>query len=388
LNDITEQKTREEDRIRAGKMESLGTIAGGIAHDFNNILMVIQGNAELLRDFQKRKGNIANSADEILQSCRYAAGLTNQLLTFSKGGAPKKEVTSLLEILKDAASLCLSGKQHTSEFDIKGDLWSVEVDRCQISQVVSNLVLNAAQSMSKGGRLKICAENYRHEDDGSLDLAPGPYVCFSVKDEGPGIEESIRRRIFDPYFTTKKTGSGLGLAVVYAIIKKHQGLIRVDSIVGKGTTFHVYLPAVQDAKIKKENKACPTLNLAAGKKVLIMDDDESIRRVLAKSLKYIGCTVETAADGEGATSQFRTARDLGAPFDLVLLDLTIVGGKGGAETITEILKIDPSAKAVVVSGYSDDDMIAHFSQYGFKGKLKKPFTQKELRHTLNTVFSL
>lgn len=388
FRDITKEKLLQNEIIKTEKLKSISLLAGGIAHDFNNILAAILGNLELanfsLDPNNKTKKYVINAQKAI----NLATNLTKQLLTFAKGGEPIKELASLKDIVKDSASFVLVGSNIRCYFDIEEDLWPVEVDKGQISQVIQNIVINARQAMPNGGNIIISCRNIPEEIAQKLNLYPvRPYVEISISDDGPGIPEEILEKIFEPFFTTKENGSGLGLAICYSIIHKHNGHIRVKSEVGKGTTFFIYLPAKKE-KICEED-VCQIETIQEEKKykgkILIMDDEEIIRDTTKEILTLLGYRVETAADGDEAIKLYRKALEENDPFDAVIMDLTIPGKMDGKETIKELLKIDPKIKAIVSSGYANDPVMAHYEQYGFKARLVKPYTLDKLKEVLRQV---
>ncbi len=318
--EIVKRETMEQDLLRAQKLESLGVLAGGIAHDFNNLLASIMNHVSLamldLDPSQEPYRQIEGAERAALR----ARDLTQQLLTFSKGGAPVRKVIQLGPVIAEASGFALRGSRVRSDLEIPRDLWPVNADEGQISQVIHNLVINADQSMPDGGVVAVHCRNVTVEEQGSLPLLPGRYVLITVSDQGSGIAEDHRNRIFDPYFTTKQKGIGLGLAMTYSIITKHEGHIRIASELGKGTTFSVYLPAAD------ENSAgAPSSEgrLVTGTgRILIMDDDESIRTTCGDILRRLGYTPCFARDGAEAVDLYRKAREQGAPIELVILDLT------------------------------------------------------------------
>jgi two-component system cell cycle sensor histidine kinase/response regulator CckA len=277
----------------------------------------------------------------------------------------------------------LSGSSSEYEVLPQGDLWLVDGDAGQIGQVIQNITLNADQSMPQGGKIRFSVHNIAADSEMPAVLKNGEYVLISIQDNGQGIPEEFRERIFDPYFTTKEGGSGLGLATSYSIVRNHGGIIVVESLLGKGTTFRIYLPAVLEKIQEQELAVAPTEVCSA--KVLIMDDEEMIREVTGNLMRALGHECEFAEKGESAVAMFKAARDGGCPFDLVLLDLTIRGGMGGAETIRELLAIDPEVKAIVSSGYSDDAVLSDYKNWGFKMFLKKPYKLEELQRAVNLL---
>ena len=383
--DITERKQLEEERIKTEKLESIGILAGGIAHDFNNILAVILGNVSLAKISLDDKNEVVELLTETEKASVRATKLTQQLLTFAKGGAPVKETTELKELIRETTQFSLRGSNIQYRTSISPDLWIAEVDKGQISQVIGNLVINAQQAMPEGGTINIKAENVNVTSEDNFPLKEGNYIKISIEDKGHGIPEEQLTKIFDPYFTTKQKGSGLGLATTYSIIKRHGGYITVESELGVGTTFHIYLPAsskqLERKEVVKEDTAVMT------GKILVMDDEEIVRTFVTKILKTFGNKVEVASDGAKVIKLYKKAMDSGEPYDVVIMDLTIPGGMGGKEAIQKLLEIDPDVKAVVSSGYSNNPVISNCEKYGFKGFLPKPYKLAELREVLNIVLS-
>ncbi|MCK5511890.1 MAG: PAS domain S-box protein, partial [Thermodesulfovibrionia bacterium] len=361
IRDITDLKRMEEELMKIEKLESVGILAGGIAHDFNNILTTIVGNITLAKMSHPKK-HISEILTDAEKACLHAKDLTKQLLTFSKGGIPIKKISSLAELLKDSASFALRGSNIKCEFTISDDLWAVEIDEGQISQVFNNLVINANQAMPKGGIISMQAENVILDDrQSSLPLPNGEYVKIIIRDKGIGIPRNHIKKIFDPYFTTKQSGSGLGLTTTYSIISNHGGYIDVESEVGAGTTFYIYLPSSEETLAGKKMKLDKTFRGEG--KILLMEDEDNIQKTVSKILKHIGYEVEIAQDGAEALELYKKAEESNQPFDVVMMDLTIRGGMGGKETIKKMLEINPKVKAIVSSGYSNDPIMADFKQY-------------------------
>ncbi|MBD3344472.1 MAG: PAS domain S-box protein [Chitinivibrionales bacterium] len=380
---ITDKKEMEKELQKAQILESLGILAGGIGHDFNNILTGIYGNVQLAHKKLLKGEDIKGFLEGIEKASDRAVSLSRQLLTFSKGGDPIKKTASITDILKETAEFGLHGSNVGCEFRIADGLWRCNMDVSQISQVFNNLVINAAQAMPEGGAIKIGAENIRIGPDTRLPLKEGNYIKAWVQDHGIGIKKENIEKIFDPYFSTKQEGSGLGLAVSYSIISKHEGLITAASTLGKGTTFYIYLPAVQEASGKK---SIPGETKTEGKgRVLLMDDDEIVKIVGEEILTDSGYLVVTAERGETAIKLYQNGMDSGAPFDIVILDLTVPGGMGGRETIKHLQSIDPTVTAVVSSGYSDDPVMANPENYGFSGVVSKPYNIDDLNSMLNRL---
>ncbi len=378
--DITERKLIEAEQQKSLKLESLGILAGGIAHDFNNILTGIMGSISLslLKIEPETKIHSLLQAGE--KACLRARELTQQLLTFSKGGDPVKQNASITELIRESANFALRGSNVTCMYSFAGDLLSAEVDKGQISQVIQNLVINADQAMPEGGAIKVTAINV--SDEISF-LEKGKYIKISFKDEGIGIDKQYHQKIFDPYFSTKSRGSGLGLSVVYSIIKKHHGTITVDSQLGEGSTFTIYLPASTKKEIpptaaEKEVTFKKTLSAS----ILIMDDDPQVSEIGQLMVESMGHKVVSVEDGEQALEQYKKEKEAGRPFDLVIMDLTVPGGMGGKEAVKKLLAISPDAKVVVASGYSNDPVMANYKKYGFSGIIPKPLVLKDLEKLL------
>jgi PAS domain S-box-containing protein len=382
-HDITEKKRLEEELLKAQKLESLGVLAGGIAHDFNNFLSGIMGNISLAKLEADQGEDIIESLDEALRVTSRASALTRQLLVFSKGGAPVKKTASISEVLRDSTVFALRGSNAKCEFNIAEDLWPVSVDLGQFSQVIHNLAINAVQAMPQGGTIRLHARNAALEARSGLPLEAGRYVKISIQDEGLGIPQEHLAKVFDPYFTTKHQGSGLGLSMSYTTIHAHDGYIAVDSEMGEGTTFRIYMPASHEKLVEKGDRED---RLIKGEgKILVMDDDESIRNVTEKILIELGYDVGCASDGAETIALYQDATRSGQPFDAVIMDLTIPGGMGGKETIQQLLRIDPKVAAIVSSGYSNDPIMSDFEKYGFRGVATKPYSIEKLSWVLHDV---
>ncbi|MEW6109371.1 MAG: PAS domain S-box protein [Nitrospirota bacterium] len=385
IRDITEKQKIEEELLKAQRLESIGFLAGGIAHDFNNILTAVLGNIAIAAMYAKPGSELFERLVEAEKASMRAKDLTQQLLTFSKGGAPLKKAASIAEILRESAGLALRGSNVGCEFFLPDNLWPVEVDEGQISQVINNLVINADQAMPRGGKIRIFADNVIIGDDNVLPVQKGKSVKITIKDRGIGIPREHIQKIFDPYFTTKQKGNGLGLAVTYSIIKKHDGYITVESELGKGTVFHIYLPASEKKiDVKKVTREEP---IRGKGKVLLMDDEEIVRGVCGEILRQIGYDFEYARDGKEAIELYVKSMRSGKPFDAVIMDLTVPGGMGGKETIQKLLEIDPGIKAIVSSGYSYDPVMADFRRFGFSEVIAKPYKLVELSEVLYKVIN-
>ncbi len=383
--DITERKKLEEELLRAQKFESVGLLAGGIAHDFNNILQVIMSNVSLAKMYEVPEDKAFTKLTIAEKAIIRAQDLTQQLLTFARGGVPIKETASILDLTKDAASFVLRGSNVRCEFFIPDDLWAVEIDKGQIGQVIQNLIINADDAMPEGGIISVHADNTIVCAEDALPIPEGKYVRIAVEDQGIGIPDEFLSKIFDPYFTTKQKGSGLGLTTSYSIAKNHGGLLTAESGLGKGTTFYIYLPASQKRVPKK--KAAEGKPVVGKGKILVMDDDEEIGDATGEMLKYIGYEVEQARDGAKAIESYKKAMESNRPFDAVILDLTVAGGMGGKEAIKKIQKLNPEVKAIVSSGYSVHPILADSKKWGFSDAIVKPYEISELSKILHKVIS-
>ena len=389
FRDITEKHKLEEDLLRIDKLESVGVLAGGIAHDFNNILSVILGNISLAKiyikpDDEKLQKRFSDAELAVLR----AKDLTQQLLTFSRGGSPIKKTSAIQSVLKASCRFAVTGSNIQCEFELPNDLLPVDIDAGQINQVINNLIINAQHAMPEGGTIHVKAENIFSSEKiakQGLVMNKGEYVRIAIQDSGVGIAPESLGKIFDPYFTTKEQGSGLGLATSHSIIKKHGGYITVESLLGKGTTFYIYLPA--SPRIDEPRQLDGQLTSHGKGKILIMDDEDMIREITGELLQNLGYQVEFAKNGSEAIDIYREAQDLGKPFDAVILDLTVPGGMGGKETIKGLLEIDPKVKAIVSSGYSNDPIMAEYKKYGFHGVIIKPYRLTELSQTLQNVLN-
>ncbi|MBU1417300.1 MAG: response regulator [Proteobacteria bacterium] len=384
FRDVSTDEKQEQELLKVRKLESVGVLAGGIAHDFNNILVAILGNLSLAGQFLDPLHKAFPLVLEAEKASLRARGLTQQLLTFSKGGEPVRQATSLGKLIRESAGFVLSGSNVVCNYQIDNDLWQVEIDSGQISQVIQNLIINAKQAMSMGGSVTLACRNV-DKNDPSLSplLKKQSYVQIEIRDNGIGMPLDVLERIFDPYFTTKEHGSGLGLAICHSILAKHDGLIAAESIIDEGSIFTFYLPAIVEEDgigIVDEQDSC-----RGSGRVLVMDDEETVREIVKQVLEYLGYEVFQAIDGEEAIRIYRDQQKQARPIDAVIMDLTIPGGMGGQETVGEILKIDAAAKVLVSSGYSNDPIMANYSRYGFVGSVVKPFSLNELGQILYEV---
>ncbi len=376
FRDITDALRVQEERARADKLTSLGLLAGGIAHDFNNILMGMVGHVSLAKALVAAGSPAADALAEAERACTHARQLTWQLLTFSKGGVPNKKTVELPKILKDSAHLVLRGSNAACTFDFAPDLWAVNADALQLVQVFTNILLNAQQAMPNGGSIHVVAEN--------MSNASAQLVKVSVTDTGIGIAKENLGSIFDPYFSTKQRGCGLGLASAHSIIKNHGGHVSVESTLGRGTMVCVTLPAAN----ARELEYLPELRriVPSGRsRVLVMDDQPGIRTLTANMLKLLGYETEVVSDAAGVVKRYARAMANGDPFDMVILDLIVPGSFGGREALERLTHIDPGVKAILVSGYAQDTTMTEFRSHGFKAALPKPFTLEELSRTVRSL---
>ena len=390
FRDITHEKKIEEELLKTRKLESIGVLAGGIAHDFNNILSAVLGNIELAGyRIPKEDNRTTELLSDAEKATKRAAKLTEQLLTFSKGGEPVKETKFLPELITESANFVLHGSQVLCKYSFPEHLWMVDVDSGQIGQVIQNIIINAKHSMPAGGFITIqCANIEDTASEAFLSVDKGDYVCIRIQDTGVGIPREIIDKIFDPYFTTKQEGSGLGLAICHSIINKHGGYLTVSSVSGKGTTFTIYLPAVRSGSSHGVNTQKMKANSAVKvARIMIMDDEKMIRDLASSQLGVLGHEAILVNDGIQAINKYQELQDSGTPVDLVIMDLTIPGGMGGEQAAAKLLSIDPNAKIIVASGYSNDLVMASYRDYGFCAAIAKPFDLKQLSNTISSIFS-
>ena len=388
FRDITERKRIEDERLTTSKLESLGTLAGGIAHDMNNVLTVISGNIGLAQlEAPAHCGNLLSYLARAGQAAQQAARLSGQLLTFSKGGAPLKKVASVSDLLTRAAEFSLYGSNLRAVLEIDDHLGKAEIDVAQIEQVINALMINAREAMPNGGAVAVSAENYRITPEMALPLAAGRYIRIAIADGGNGVAPELATKIFDPYFTTKPSSSGLGLSICYSIVKKHGGFLHLESSSPAGSTFVFYLPITQ---AKATHAALPNdqdEQRSAQYRILVMDDEAAIRELTTQLLSTMGYEVTAVPDGSEAVRLYERAARNGEAFQAVILDATVRGGVGGVETIERLRNLDPDVNAIICSGYSDAAAISQFLSYGFRGALSKPFTRRELADVLEKSFA-
>ncbi len=382
FRDIAQRRRLEEEIRRTQKLESVGLLAGGIAHDFNNLLTGIIGNI-LLAKLKSPNREVLELLQNTEKASYRAQELTRQLLTFAKGGSPVKETASVLDIIQEVVPFVLSGSKSTWRLETEGEIPPVDVDTGQFSQVLQNLIINCDQAMPGGGTLTIGVAVHSLEHDTIPPLEPGDYVRIDIRDQGIGIAREYLSRVFDPYFTTKKKGSGLGLATAYSIIRNHNGLMTVDSEPGQGTTMTVFLP-VSSHTISVPQPDSRSAPRGSGR-ILIMDDDDIVREVAAQMLGHLGYETGEAADGEEAVQEYQQAMESGRPYDGVILDLTVPGRMGGKETIARLREIDPDVRAIVSSGYCNDPIMAEYKAHGFAGVVPKPYSMEKLGATVQAT---
>jgi nitrogen-specific signal transduction histidine kinase/CheY-like chemotaxis protein len=385
VENVTERVRMEKELLKVKKLESIGILAGGIAHDFNNILAAILGNINLALFDQDLKDKTKKLLSEAERASLRAKDLTQQLLTFARGGDPVKEASSLENVIKDSANFVLHGDKVACRYDIPEGLWLVDIDKGQMSQVIQNIVLNASHAMPEGGIVAVTCENVTSGDYSDFPLLPkGRFVKICIQDKGVGMPANVVDKIFDPYFSTKHGGSGLGLAITNSIINKHKGHISVESSPGVGATFTLYLPASEQEKAPSQ-KSEVYKKASSQAKILLMDDEQMVRAVAKEMLMKLGHEVELSENGKEAIKLYMEAINTNNKFDIVIMDLTIPGGMDGKEAVQEILNLDPDAKVIVSSGYSNDPVMANFKDYGFCSAIVKPYRLQELSKVINQL---
>ena len=387
FRDVTEEKRTEEELFKVKKLESVGVLAGGIAHDFNNLLVGILGNISMARQCldepEKAKAMLLNTEKAAIR----AKDLTAQLLTFSRGGEPVIKSTDISSTITESAEFALRGSNVKIVLSIPDDLWLVSADTGQISQVIQNIVINSRQAIPEEGTVEISCFNCTDCASATKDLKD-KCVRIIISDNGSGIPADILDKIFDPYFTSKDDGSGLGLSICHSIINKHHGTISVESELGKGTIFTIQLPVSPEQKIDKKPEL-PMHSLSTHKaKVLLMDDDTMILELSQQMLEYLGHQVVICEEGESALKEYEKAMLEKCPFDVVIMDLTIPGGMGGEKAIQALLKLDPEAKAIVSSGYSNDKVMSDYMDHGFKAVVVKPYQIEDLDKAIQNTLNL
>ncbi|MBM4321238.1 MAG: response regulator, partial [Deltaproteobacteria bacterium] len=379
--DVSRHKAMEEALLNSKKLESLTTLAGGIAHDFNNILTAILGNLSLAKIFAESDERMLEWLTRAEAASLKAKSLVQQLLTFARSGSPIRKAIGIAALIRENAGFVLCGSNVRCLFSFPENIWPVVVDEGQVSQAIQNVIVNADQAMPEGGLIDVAARNVKiAAEDGQLPA--GKYVCITIQDQGIGIDPKHLGKVFDPYFSTKQKGCGLGLAVSYSIIKNHQGFIAVQSEPGVGTKVTIHLPAAE------ERLALPTMPAdepEPGGKILLMDDEQMVREVAGDMLANLGYTVTCAVDGAEAVKKYRAAQAAGQPFDAVILDLTVPGGLGARQTIQLLFHLDAEVKGIVASGYSTDPVLDGYREHGFVGVIAKPFDLVELSTVLRRI---
>ncbi|TAN40838.1 MAG: PAS domain-containing sensor histidine kinase [Nitrospirae bacterium] len=381
--DITERRRLEREALKVEKLESLGMLAAGIAHEYNNVLTAITGNIQLAKMYAKPGSEIADILSEAEKGSQKAEKLTRQLIVFSKGGTLFKKIITAEELFEGLTAL-QDDSPIRCELSLQKDLWPVEVDEEQIRQALTNIIENARESMSSGGLITVEAENIEAAPAAIPSIREGRYLKLSVSDQGSGIAEPCIERIFEPFFTTKHKGVGLGLTTAFSIIQGHDGYITVESQAGTGTIFHIYIPAARAATQQNDrNRRIPV----GRRNILVMDDDELVRHVVERMLNQCGCNAAFSNNGEEMLSKYAEALEVGHPFDVVIIDLIIASGMGGKHAIKKLLELDPHARAIVSSGYSEDLIMANYRDYGFKAALPKPYRIPRLSQVLHEVLT-
>ena len=385
FRDITDKQRLAEEIDRASRLESVGMLAGGIAHDFNNILLAIINNVSLARTRLGGDHEVRERLEDAEKASLKARDLTRQLLTFSKGGAPVLNTHRLPGIIRESTEFVLHGSNIEVRFEIASDLHPVEIDAGQISQVLNNLAINAMQAMPRGGKITVAARNVELAAGNLHSLEPGDYVHISMSDNGPGVPRHIQAKLFDPFFTTKPNGSGLGLATSYSILRNHGGAISVDSVEREGATFHILLPASEKPLAERADDE-PEPQHGEGR-IILMDDERDIRETIPLLLESYGYEVDAFPDGQSLLDAYAAAAGDGRPYAAAVMDLTIPGGMGGREAVEKLKRLDPRAKAIVSSGYSNDSTMAEYRKFGFDGVVGKPFRVEELVKAIQKVLA-
>lgn len=385
VHDVTEEKRIEEERIKQDKLESLGLLAGGIAHDFNNAMVAVLGHVSLAQYQAGQNSEVQPLLREAESAIDHAVNLTSQLLTFAKGGEPRRELCNVAELVVASTRFALSGSSTSVDYEIEDGLWSARLDQTQFKQAVGNLVMNASQSMSGSGSVAVSAFNLMTDTALSPTVGAGPFVAITVHDSGPGIPIEIQDKVLDPYFSTKQTGSGLGLATAFAIVCRHEGWLDFQSDETSGTTFKLYFPADPGATPRTDDQSdeCPE---GTGR-ILVMDDDPAVQEVYRVALSKLGYDLQITSNGHEAIEAYQAGLQTGRRFDAVVMDLTVPGSMGGNEAMSALRSLDPAVLGIVASGYSNDPVMSGFRQAGFSGALRKPFSLTQLGIVLKQVLS-
>jgi two-component system, cell cycle sensor histidine kinase and response regulator CckA len=385
FRDVTEQRRIEQELLRVQKLEALGLLAGGVVHDFNNLLSAIVNNVSVIKARLNSNDEIGQRLEVLEKALWRGTELTQQLLTFAKGGVPIRKPVDVTNLLRETVTLLLAGSAIHLDERLPGDLWQADIDVGQVGHALHNLVVNAKEAMPNGGTLTVIAENVVVQEEQNPALKPGPYLRIALHDSGVGIPPENLEQIFDPYFTTKERGSGLGLATVHSIVQRHEGHITVESVPGAGTTFALYLPAAEPVGDPPTGPVATATQPATKGRVLIMDDEELIREATGALLEHLGYRYESARDGAEAVERYREAMQRNDPFDVVILDLTVHGGMGGHESLARLREINPEVKAIVSSGYFHDPIVANHRAHGFSGIVSKPYTIDEMSEMLHRL---
>ena len=385
-HDISQQKKREEEEVASQKLESLSVLAGGIAHNFNNLLTIIISNLAIAEMHLEGNSKVLEILSTAQKASLNASDLTNQLKTFAKGSSMRREKTSLNKFLEDSVKFALTGSNITCKSKLTDDV-IIDIDKGQISQVINNLIINAKQAMPNGGEIEILTEMINVGNDNILSLENGNYIKIDIVDNGVGIKKENINKIFDPYYSTKERGSGLGLATSYSIIQKHEGLITVDSKLGRGSIFSIYLPCKdENFNNSKDNKIIRELHSIYGSgRILLMDDEDEIRKSLSFIFKELGYEIDCVKDGKEALKAYKSAINTNKPYNAVILDLIIPGGMGGLETVKKLKELNSEVFCIVSSGYSDDPIVEKYNECGFNACLNKPYSIDQLKEILNSI---
>ena len=386
FRDITATQRMDQEMLNVKKLKSLGVLAGGIAHDFNNILAAIMGNLSLAIRKIEPDHEIAELLNSANKASMRAQNLTQQLLTFSMGGDPVKETAAISEVITDSAEFVLRGSNVSCSYHIPESLWLVDIDKGQMSQVIQNIIINADQAMAEGGTIDIICENIPASSQGAFPMDKQDHIRITIKDHGPGISADIIEKIYDPFFSTKEEGSGLGLTVTHSIIRKHSGLIEVSSEPDSGTTFTIRLPA-SSKKTSSAISRTPSAHVSGQGRILIMDDEEMILIIVADMVEQLGFQATTCHDGSELLKLYQESLDQGEAPVAVIMDLTIPGGMGGKEAMQELLKLHATAQVIVSSGYSNNPVMANYRDYGFKATISKPYNFDQLSAVLHRLLS-
>lgn len=386
FRDISDRKKMEEELLKVSKLESLGVLAGGIAHNFNNLLTGITGNISYAKFIIPEDSPAQEALSTAEQIVFKAKDLTSQFRTFSGGGAPVKKTVYVSDTIKPTVDFVLRGSKVKASYEINDELWPAEIDEGQIKQLITNLVINAVQAMPDGGNLSIAASNELIDASSSLNIPAGKYLKISFKDDGGGIAPENISRIFDPYFSTRQSGSGLGLTASYSIARKHGGIITAESSLQRGAAFNVLLPvSLKNEAARGAGDTHKSLKIHHAHKILVMDDESIVREVTANLLKHLGYRVHTVKNGSEALAAYTEASAAGAPFDALILDLIVPGDLGGAEVVKKLKDGGAAPRAVAASGFSNEMVMSKYEKYGFCAVISKPYKIKELDELLQKI---